>query len=150
MQRKCNTIHVCVHSWACSASELKLILVLKGDCIPLYLVKEPFGDSYKKTIFLGLLIVIEVRHMNFHKVPVLMCYITYTWSGSMAKRLRRWSVNCRVACSKSPRSVWPWLALCALEQGTSLYLHSASEGTLSRWPCEHVFLTLIQYSASAC
>ena len=39
---------VCVHSWACRTSELKLILVLKGGCIPLYLVKELFWDSYKK------------------------------------------------------------------------------------------------------
>ena len=41
---------MCVHSLACRTSEFKLILVLKGGCIPLYLVKETFWDIYKKKI----------------------------------------------------------------------------------------------------
>ena len=51
VRKKCKTIHVmCVQSWACRTSELKLILVLKGDCIPLFLVKEPFWDSCKNVL----------------------------------------------------------------------------------------------------
>ena len=50
----------------------------------------------------------------------------------VAERLRRWTGNYRVQGSKSPRSAWARLALCAHEQGTSLYSRSAnSEGTLS-------------------
>ena len=49
---------MCVHSWACRTSELNLMLVLKGGCIPLYLVKEPFWDSYEKilTFYLNILV----------------------------------------------------------------------------------------------
>ena len=41
---------MCLHSRACRGSDLKVILVLKGGCIPLYLVKEPSWDSYTKIL----------------------------------------------------------------------------------------------------
>ena len=56
-----------VHSWACRASELKLILVLKGVCIPLYLVKEPFWDSYKKNLTFNLNIFVKNAKLNIKK-----------------------------------------------------------------------------------
>ena len=50
---------MCVHSWACKTSELKLTLVLKGGCIPLYLVKEPFWNSYKQVLSFNLNIFVK-------------------------------------------------------------------------------------------
>ena len=60
---------MCVHSWACRASEFKLILVLKGGCIPLYLVKEPFWDSYKKNLTCCLNIFVKNAKLSIKKRP---------------------------------------------------------------------------------
>ena len=56
-----------VHSWACRTSELKLILVLKGGCILLYLVKEPFGDSYKRILTFYLNIFVTKNQIEYQK-----------------------------------------------------------------------------------
>ena len=58
---------MCVHSWACRTSEIKLILVLKGGCILLYLVKEPFGNSYKRILTFYLNIFVTKNQIEYPK-----------------------------------------------------------------------------------
>ena len=52
---------------------------------------------------------------------------------SMVKRLRCWTVVCRVEISSPTRITWAWLPLYALEQVPSLYLFHASKKTFSHW-----------------
>ena len=56
-----------VHSWACRATELKLILVLKGACIPLYLVKEPFLGQFQKILTFYLNIFVKNAKLSILK-----------------------------------------------------------------------------------
>ena len=48
MWKKCNTIHMCAFL-GMQNLKIKLILVLKGGCIPLDLFKGHFWDCYKKS-----------------------------------------------------------------------------------------------------
>ena len=47
--QKCNIIHVCAFL-GMQSIRINLILVLEGGCIPLYLFKGPYWDSYKKIL----------------------------------------------------------------------------------------------------
>ena len=47
MHKKCNIIHVCVFL-GMQSLRIKVNPGVERGCIPLYLDKEPFWDSYKK------------------------------------------------------------------------------------------------------